>query len=333
MEKILKDNINETKLAVIMEATSKMMKIQYGLPENALMTQADQSEAQDILNLFVKCSADPEYCVEGLQDLAYNISTLALAVSYTPEKESTYTLTIVGVRNLSLRTLSMLTNHGSVNEIVVEPCLTRDNSQKITISSLNISIVLFKYIVNKKTVHVWHQDNRLSPDENTTGLVMDEKSKATARLIICLVTNMAFRDWEPIWSNRVHKDSYMLEASHVRRVPFSFYTYLKSKVGSDILHNCIVMSEIVDGHPSMTLMFHCKSGAASDSGDADDDDAYEDVDEGESRRKGKHGHSLKKTENILHATANRSIRKNGPDKSKAPSEGLLRSLASFIGFK
>jgi hypothetical protein len=330
MDKTLSEQLKETKLNAIVAASEKMLAKQFELKENAAITTTDKTEATDIINLLIKCSTDNEYCVDGLQNMDANMSMLSLSVQYSSEKEPTYLVTLYGVRSISMRTLSVLINHGSVSDITIEPCMLLDKYQNINVCSLSVTIILYKSVVNTKTINVWRQENRLSPDENTTGLIMDEKSKVTAKTIIQLVTNMAFKDWEPVWSNRVQKDCYMLEAAHVRRLSYSFYTYLKNIVGDKILNNCIILSEMVESHASMTLMFHCNYGICDtfDQDAAASQEAEASTSERGTERVAKAARN-KKHDKLRGVSNVNGIKKN---KSNQHSDGFVSKVTSWLGF-
>ena len=316
-------SFDPTKLKKIMQLANNGLETQFAEPRNANMTLDDRYTVKDMTELFITSSADKDFHVEGGYELLNR--TLGFLVNYGLPESDTFSLVLMGIGSVSMRTLKTLQQHGSVFDIILESSLQKvPETSSSNISVINIVIKIYKSHVASKKLNMWTQSNQLTPNDNVTGLVMNNSSKVLSKAIICLVNNMAIEDWEPSWtSSRVNADnSYMMTASNVRRITYSFFNYLKEQIGEHLLLNCVIVSETIDSVPTLTLMFFCRCIDEDNDDDDDDDDEKKEVPAPASSVSNKNTKALR-----LHELkqSNSTIAKNKPK-----DKGLFQKIASLF---
>lgn len=322
-------NFDNDALKTIVRCSEDAIDKQIAEPRNGSMMAEDKYIVKDIMSLFLSSSVDKDYHVNGVSEITMrnNISSpisLGYVINYGAADADIFTFIITGFKSLSMRQLMSLQQHGSVFDVIIESTKRKTpETSGNTESVLTVTIKIYKNHVNNKKMNVWKQGNLLTSDDNMTGLVMNNASKTFAKSVIALVNNMAMEDWEPVWSSsRIDKSKdYMLSAASIRRVTYSFYKYVLNSVDNEYLSNFVLVSDMIENVPTLTLMIFCKF--KPDDVSNNDDDDYEDDEEEEEEHVRNH-----KDKKSLHGVKSSSASIKKTKTKKQP--GLLASIYNSL---
>lgn len=224
-----------------------------------IVDEEDKHNITDVFTLFFRSLSDPAYNICGIGASMDN-SHLQYTYEAGMDKSPFFTVGVVGITELSMRSLKCLENHDGVYDIYVE-AIDRQNARKTAITTvLSIAIRLFKSTMLERVKYVWTPHYFIDINDNITGLIINRHNKDTAQRIVREVMNMDKDGVEPTWSNKLSNDpgSYLLCASPVKKFTLSFYVHMRTMF-PDIINTVIKIDEANRslGFAYLMIIIHC----------------------------------------------------------------------------